>query len=237
MNYIILVAGKGTRLNPLTYNYPKSLYKLGNDNKTVLKYLVDLIKAEDKTANIIVVTGFLAEKISQDVTNVRFISNPFYAVTNSIASLWFARDYLCSDCVIINGDVVVSKKLMREIITQPVKDPYILLDSSIKKDGDYNVQIHNENVIVMSKELKDYYGEYGGVTLLNSNSAILLKNEIEDMIGEGYITQWYEDALVQMIFRYNFKLGYIDIANYDWTEIDEVNDLVRAQNIYHKDNP
>ena len=237
MNYIILVAGKGTRLNPLTYNYPKSLYKLGNDNKTVLKYLVDLIKTEDERANIIVVTGFLADKISQNVTNVRFISNPFYAVTNSIASLWFAKDFLCGDCVIINGDVVVSKKLMGEIISKPVKNPCVLLDSSIKKDGDYNVQTHNENVTVMSKELKDYYGEYGGITLLDSNSASLLKNEIEDMIKDGHIMQWYEDALVQMIFRHNFKLGYIDIANYDWTEIDEVNDLVRAQNIYHKDNP
>ena len=237
MNYIILVAGKGTRLNPLTYNYPKSLYKLGSDNKTILKYFVDLIKTEDKEANIIVVTGFLAEKISQDVTGVTFINNPFYAITNSIASLWFAKEHLCGDCVIINGDVVVSKKLMREIITKPVKKPCILLDSSIKKDGDYNVQIHDENVVAMSKEFKTYHGEYGGVTLLDTDSASLLKNEIECMIADGHITQWYEDALVQMIFRYNFKLGYIDIANYDWTEIDEVDDLARAQNIYHRDNP
>jgi len=235
MNYIILVAGKGTRLSPLTYNYPKSLYKLGN-NKTVLKYLVDLIKDIDNKANIVIVTGFLADKISCDITGVTFINNPFFAITNSIASLWFAKDYLCGDCVIFNGDVIVSKKLMNEIIIKPVKSPYVLLDSSIKKDGDYNVQIHNKNVVAMSKELKDYYGEYGGVTLLDSDSALLLKYEIEDMIKDGYVTQWYEDALVQMIFRSNFKLGYFDIASYDWTEIDEVDDLVRAQNIYHKDN-
>ena len=235
MNYIILVAGKGVRLNPLTYNYPKSLYKLG-DNKTVLKYLVDSIKTADTKANIIVVTGFLADKLKQDITGVTFINNPFYEVTNSIASLWFAKDYLCDDCVIINGDTIVSKKLMDEIITKPVKNPCVLLDSSIKTDGDYNVQVHNNNVVAMSKNLKDYHGEYGGIVLLNPDSALLLKNEIESMIEDGHYTAWHEDALVQMVFRYNFKLGYIDISNYEWTEIDEVDDLVRAQNIYYNDN-
>jgi choline kinase len=230
-----LAAGKGIRLNPLTYNYPKSLYKLGN-GRTVLKYLVDLIINIDTKANIVVVTGFLADKVSGDMTGVTFINNPFYAITNSIASLWFAKDYLNDDCVVFNGDVVVSKKLMNEIISKPVKKPYVLLDSSIKKDGDYNVQVHNNNVVAMSKELKDYYGEYGGISLLDGNSSLLLKNEIEYMIKDGFYTQWYEDALVQMIFRYNFKLGYIDIANYDWTEVDEVDDLSRAQIIYHKDN-
>lgn len=234
MNYILLAAGKGTRLNPLTYNYPKSLYKLG-DNKTVLHYLVDLIKAADKKATIVIVTGFLEDKIRTDIKDVIFINNPFYAVTNSIASLWFAREYLNGNCAIFNADTVVSKKLITDVITKPAATPCVLLDSSIKRDGDYNVQVHGDKVVAMSKGLKAYYGEFGGITLMTPESSALLKTEIELMINDGHYTQWYEDALVQMIFRYNFKLGFTDIANYDWTEIDEVDDLVRAQSIYYKD--
>jgi choline kinase len=234
MNYFILVAGKGTRLNPLTYNYPKSLYRLDAE-KTVLQHMVDLIKESDSSAKIYIVIGFLAESISSGIDGVCFIRNPFYSITNSIASLWFAREYLEGSSVVINGDVVLSRKLMMDIVSKPVSDPVVLVDSSIKTNGDYNVQVHNNHVVAMSKDLKDYFGEYGGISLLDTKSSKLLRQEIELMVNDGLVTQWYEDALVQMIFRYNFKLGYVDIANYDWTEIDEVSDLVVAQTIYSKD--
>lgn len=234
MNYFILVAGKGTRLNPLTYNYPKSLYRLDAE-KTVLQHMVDLIKISDKDAKIFVIIGFLADNISSGIDGVTFIRNPFYSITNSIASLWFARDYLSGDSVVINGDVVLSRRLMQDIVSKPVESPVVLVDSSIKSNGDYNVQVHDNYVVAMSKDLKEYYGEYGGISILDSKSALLLKHEIELMINDGLVTQWYEDALVQMIFRYSFRLGFIDISNYDWTEIDEVSDLVIAQTIYSKD--
>lgn len=234
MNYFILVAGKGTRLNPLTYNYPKSLYRL-DDDKTVLQYMVDLIKDSDKEAKIYIVIGFLAESISKGIEGVTFIRNPFYAITNSIASLWFARDYLVGDSVIINGDVVLSRKLMKEVITKRRTEPAVLVDASIKSNGDYNVQVHNNRVVAMSKDLKDYYGEFGGISLLDAETTKVLRQEVETMVNEGLVTQWYEDALVQMVFRYHFKLGYVDISEYDWTEIDEVSDLVVAQTIYSKD--
>lgn len=234
MNYFILVAGKGTRLNPLTYNYPKSLYKL-SENTTVLSHLVKLIREADKKAKIFVIVGFLADQISQNVDGVTFIYNPFYFVTNSISSLWFAREYLKGECVVINGDVVVSKKLMKDIIAKPILKPSVLLDGSVKKDGDYNVQVHNDRVVAMSKGLKSYYGEFGGITLLDPTSSELLKQEIEVMVKDGHISQWYEDALVQMIFRKRFELYFIDISEYEWTEVDEVDDLVKAQAIYYKD--
>ena len=232
MTYIFLVAGKGLRLHPLTLKHPKSLYKL-DENTTILQRMINLIKKYDKNAEIIVVTGFMSNSIKEQIDGAIFIDNPFYGVTNSIASLWFAKDYLDKENVtIINGDVVMAEDLVQDVLCKSVVSPFVLLDSSIKTDGDYNVQVTQDKVLVMSKELDEYYGEYAGVSKLNNQSAILLKNEVQLMVQEGMYDQWYEDALVQMIFRNNFNLYYKDISEYSWTEVDCVSDLFYAKRIH-----
>jgi len=232
MTYIFLVAGKGLRLHPLTLKHPKSLYKL-DENTTILQRMINLIKKYDKNAEIIVVTGFMSNSIKEQIDGAIFIDNPFYGVTNSIASLWFAKDYLDKENVtIINGDIVMAEDLVQDVLCKSVVSPFVLLDSSIKTDGDYNVQVTQDKVLVMSKELDEYYGEYAGVSKLNNHSAILLRNEVQLMVQEGMYDQWYEDALVQMIFRNNFNLYYKDISEYSWTEVDCVSDLFYAKRIH-----
>ena len=56
------------------------------------------------------------------------------------------------------------------------------------------------------------------------------------MVEEGYYDQWYENALVQMIFKNDFQLYYKDICDYDWTEVDCVSDLIHAKTIHMKEN-
>jgi len=238
MVYIFLVAGKGARLQPLTFTKPKSMFKL-DKNTTLIRRMITLINNHDQQAQIIVVTGHMYKSIEDDlvdINNVIFVYNPFYKFTNSIASLWFARDYLNADnVVIIDGDIVMSEELIKKIVCVPVEKPIVLLDSSIKTDGDYNVEISGNKVLVMSKELTSYYGEYAGITKLDGESSKKLKDEIEDMITDGFYDQWYENALVQMIFRDDFDLFYEDICNYKWTEVDCVSDLIVAKNIHTND--
>lgn len=235
MKYIFMVAGKGSRLHPLTLKHPKSMFKL-DDETTLIQRMVDLIKENDKDADIVIVTGHMHESIENQVTDVTYIYNPFYEVTNSIASLWFAREHLDSDnVVLIDGDIVMSKEAIKNVICKRIDSPVILLDSSIRVDGDYNVEISGDNVLVMSKELDCYYGEYAGITKLDKSSAMLMRKEIESMIEEGYYDQWYENALVQMIFKEDFRLGYIDMKDYEWTEVDSVNDLLHAKSIHKKE--
>jgi len=232
MNYIFLVAGKGSRLHPLTLKYPKSLYKL-DKNTTVLKRMVNLIKKYDEEANIVVVVGFMSEVICQELTGVTFVQNPFYEVTNSIASLWFAKDYLDADnVVIINGDIVMEEALIEKVICQKTDVPKVCIDSSIKSDGDYNVEVNGEKILVMSKELEHYYGEYAGVTKLDKESAQQLKRTSTKMVEGGMYDQWYENALVQMIFNEDFQLYYEDIRDYKWTEVDCVSDMLLAKQIH-----
>lgn len=232
MKYIILAAGKGTRLHPLTLMNSKSMYKL-DSNTTVLGRMISLIKKYDTDADIVVVTGYHHLHIECCVKDVTYIYNPFYEITNSIASLWFAKNHLVADNItIINGDIVVDKQIVSNVISQSVRKPYVLLDSSIKESGDYNVQVSGKKVLVMSKNLENYFGEYAGVTRLNRESGELLKKEINSMVEHGFYDQWYENALVQLIFKNDFELYYEDIANYEWTEVDSVNDLLLAKKIH-----
>ena len=235
MRYIFLVAGKGSRLQPLTLKHPKSMFRLDKDT-TLIQRMVGLIQKLDAEADIIVVTGHMHRSIEKELSGVQFVYNPFYEVTNSIASLWFAKDFLVADnVVLIDGDIVMSEALMRDIVCQPVEKPMVLLDSSIKTDGDYNVEVSGNRVLVMSKDLEEYHGEYAGITKLDKISAQLMKDEMEIMVEEGCYNQWYEDVLVQLIFKDDFRLYYRDICNYDWTEVDCVSDLLHAKNIHMKE--
>ena len=211
MTYIVLAAGRGTRLNPLTTKDPKALFKLDKEI-TLIEKTIMMIRECDLQSKIIIVVGFQHKKIEDILTGVDYVFNPFYDMTNSVASLWFAREYLGSTegTVIINADVLVSKKLMQEVICKPIIRSAVLIDSSIKTNGDYNVEISDNHILVMSKELKEYYGEYAGVTLLDEKGSLILKKEIIDMIDSGDYDQWYENALVRMIFSNDFQLGYIE---------------------------
>lgn len=232
MKYIFMVAGKGSRLNPLTLDNPKSIFKL-DQKTTLIARMVNLIRRYDTEADIVVVTGHRHKSIERELENVTFINNPFYEVTNSIASLWFAREHLNTDnVVLIDGDIVMSEKLIRDVVCQPTEKALVLLDSSINEDGDYNVQVSGNRVLVMSKELDSYYGEYAGITKLDKASALLMKVEVENMVDSGYYDQWYENALVQMIFKDDFELFFVDISDYEWTEVDNVSDLIHAKRIH-----
>jgi L-glutamine-phosphate cytidylyltransferase len=233
MTYIILVAGKGTRLHPLTLHYPKSLYQVAKD-ETILQRMVSRIRKYDPKGEIVVVVGFMGDSIAKEVEpfGVKVVWNPFFNVTNSIASLWFARDFLNRDnVVIIDGDIILEDSLYTKFVCVPTKIPYVLLDSTDADAGDYNAQVSGDKVLVMGKNLSHYYGEYCCLVKLDAASSQMLRTEIEDMVSVGMYDQYFEDALVQMIFKYDFSLFFKDIKGSNWTEVDCTDDLLKAKQI------
>lgn len=238
MTYIILSAGKGAKLQPLTLNHPKSLYKL--DNKTtILQRLVRKIRKFDAEAEIVVVVGYMYKQIQRELEddNVKFVHNPFYSNTSSMGSLWFAKDYLQRENVtIINGDIVTSDKLLEDVICQHTDYPCVLLDSTHRDANKYNVQVQGEMVCVMSKNLSEFMGNYASVTKLDAVSARFLLEQLNQMVNDEMYNLFYEDALVQMVFQKNFELYYKDIKEYKWTEVDCVDDLLKARQIQAESN-
>lgn len=232
--YIILAAGKGSNLQPLTLKYAKTSYKL-DENTTVLQRMVRSIRKADKNAEIAVVVGFKAEEIKKELDgeNVQFVMNPFYEVTNSISSVWFARDYLERENVaIVHGDVVFSDEIVMSYLTVPTDHPYVLVDSSYVRPGVYNAVTYKDQVLVMSKRLENFTAKYCCMTKLDPVSSRLLKEEIDSMINGNMYDQYFEDSLVQMIMFHDFQLFCEDIAGKKWAEVDTVDDLLTAQDIH-----
>lgn len=235
MTYIILAAGKGTNLQPLTLKTPKSLYKLDRYS-TVLQRMVRTIRKYDLKAEIVVVAGFMYEHVLSEMEreNVIIVRNPFYARTGSVASVWFAKKYLERDNVtIINSDIVAEDRLVADVICKHTDKPYVLVDSG-KTTGKYNVQVQGNRICVMSKSLSNFYAQYVSVTKLDAVSARFLLEEVDSMINDEMYDQVFEDALVQMIFENDFDLYYKDIKGYSWAEVDTVDDLIKAREVQKK---
>ena len=235
MTYIILAAGKGSNLQPLTLNYPKTSFRL-DENTTVLQRMVRTIRKHDKDAEIVVVLGYLADKVKESLSeeNCKFVLNPFYEVTNSISSLWFARQYLERENVtIVHGDVVYSNEIIENYLVKPTDYPYVLTDSSCIVAGNYNAVIRDNQILVMSKKLENVSAKYCCMTKLDAVSSRLMKQEIDNMIKNNMYGQFFEDSLVQMIMFNDFQLFSEDIAGKSWSEVDTVDDLLKAQQIHH----
>lgn len=236
MTYIILAAGKGNNLQPLTLKYAKTSYKL-DEETTVLQRMVRSIRKADKNAEIVVVVGYKAEEIKKELDgeNVVFVMNPFYEVTNSISSVWFARDYLERENVaIVHGDAVFSDEIVGAYLTIPTDHPYVLVDSSYERLGAYNAVTQGDQVLVMSKKLEHFTAKYCCMTKLDPVSSRLLKEEIDSMINGNMYDQYFEDSLVQMIMFHDFQLFCEDIAGKKWAEVDTVDDLLTAQEIHRE---
>ena len=234
--YIVLAAGKGNNLQPLTLKYPKTSYKLDEDT-TVLQRMVRAIRKADRNAEIVVVVGYKAEDVKNELAdeNVRFIMNPFYEVTNSITSLWFAREYLERENVaIINGDMVYSDEIISSYVVHPTDHAYILVDSGFSCPGSYNVVAHGGQVLVMSKKLEHFTAKYCCMTKLDAVSSRLLKKEIDSMINNNMYDQYFEDSLVQMIMFHDFQLFIEDISGKRWVEVNTVDDLLDAKEIHRR---
>jgi len=234
MTYIILAAGKGSNLQPLTLKYPKTSYKL-DENTTILQRLVRNIRKNDHNGEIVVVIGYLAEDVKNVLSeeNVKFVVNPFYEVTNSITSVWFARDYLERENVtILHGDVVFDDYISANIMVKDTDYPFVVVDSSCIKSGAYNVVTHEDRVMVMSYKLEQFDAKYCCMTKLDAVSARLLKREIDKMIYGNMYDQYFEDSLVQMIMFQDFQLNCVDVKGHSWTEVDSVDDLIAAQQIH-----
>jgi choline kinase len=231
--YIILAAGKGRNLHPLTLKYPKTSFRL-DEKTTVLQRMVRSIRLYDRNAEIVVVVGYLADAVKKELSddNCKFVVNPFYEVTNSISSVWFAREYLERENVaIVHGDVVFCDKIIKDYLVKPTNYPYVLVDSSHVKPGSYNAVIRDKHILVMSNKLEHFDAKYCCMTKLDAVSSRLLKEEIDNMIHDNMYDQFVEDSLVQLIMFHDFQLYAEDIEGNAWTEVDNVDDLLEARQI------
>jgi choline kinase len=119
MKAIILSAGQGSRLGHMVDERPKCLIDF--NGRTLLDRQLDTLEANG-VHEAVVVTGFHDDLVSAAIArrsggpSVRTIYNPFYKVADNTGSLFMAREELAGDCLVWNGDTLVSRELMRRVV-------------------------------------------------------------------------------------------------------------------------
>ena len=115
MKVLLLAAGRGTRISRYLAGNPKCTVDIGGQK--LIQYTIELFHKKGIT-DIAMVLGYRAEVIQEtlkDYEGIRYFYNPFFDVTNSIASAWFAKDFLSQydDTLIMNADVYLEETLKK----------------------------------------------------------------------------------------------------------------------------
>ena len=156
MKVLLLAAGRGTRISRYLSGNPKCTVDIGGEK--LIRYTVDLFHKKGIT-DIGIVLGYRAEVIREVLSdkNVRFFYNPFYDVTNSIASAWFAKDFLAAadDTLIMNADVYLEEAMLDKIL-QTQLSPVMFADGTRKEEADYKFKYTDG---ILEKYGKDLTGD------------------------------------------------------------------------------
>jgi len=120
MKAIILAAGRGTRLRPLTDEYPKCMVEFRG--KSMIDQIIDTLRCCG-IDDIIVVSGYRGDILERHLARkgIRFVKNSQYAETNMVYSLFCAEDHMNEDLLISYGDIIYSPKIVNQLIYS--KDP------------------------------------------------------------------------------------------------------------------
>lgn len=235
MKALLLAAGRGTRISRYLDGNPKSTVELGNGQK-LIEYTVELLKSKGIN-EIAVATGYRHQVIEELLKDygVKFFYNPFYDVTNSIASLWFARSFLSDrDVLIMNADVFAEESVYDQLINCN-KNPVLAFDSSRKEEADYKFFCPNGIIEKYGKELSgdDISGEYVGFAVLRKDYLEKFKGHLLEMINTQKHGLWWENILYELSSSDNVYVE--DVKDKFWAEVDYIEDYNRIKD-YVKNN-
>ncbi|MBL7994627.1 phosphocholine cytidylyltransferase family protein [bacterium] len=235
MKAIILAAGQGKRLLPLTQDTPKTLLNISGT--TILEYqLVTLASCNVK--EVVLVGGFRVDKLKDYADRyialhgldlkLKVINNKDYAITNNLYSLWLAKDEMTSDFLVINGDNVFDRRAIVKMIQQ--KD--ITASVAIHKnpgydDEDMKVRIAGSNVVEISKGIDNLAasGESIGLRLFRGKGVAAFKYAMDIAMIEDVKRNAYFVRAIQHMIDMGHNVGFADVTEFKYGELDFFEDL------------
>jgi choline kinase len=141
MRAIVLAAGRGERLMPLTIDCPKSLVDLGG-GRTLLEEQVLGMRASESIDEIVFVVGYQASLVERRIASwrhvprLRTLFNPFFGVSNNLMSLWLARSEMTDDFIVTNGDNLFAPDVYRQMLTECGDGVHLALSPKRRFDPD-----------------------------------------------------------------------------------------------------
>jgi choline kinase len=233
MKAIILSAGQGSRLGHLVDNGPKCLVDF--NGRTLLDRQLDTLAANG-VEQAVVVTGFRDDAVEAAIRarsggpNVRTVFNPFYKVADNLGSLFVARQEVEGDCLVWNGDTLVSDALMARVLTNDRQGICVTIDRKSGYDAD------DMKVVEEGGRLKEIgkritsgvNAESIGLLAFRGGGSAQFREAIERAMRtpEG-TTIWYLRVIHHIAQQAD--VWTLDIEGEEWGEVDFPEDVEAAR--------
>jgi choline kinase len=237
---IVLAAGGGTRLRPLTDALPKTLLTVDGD-RSILELAVANL-AEVGLTDVLVVTGHAAEAIHEAApaleqrygVTLDVVFNDKFDVWNNAYSLWLAREAFKESAILCNGDTVHPVTVEQRLLEARGAAPVILALDDVKHLDEEEMKVilgDDGRMIQINKAIDPpaANGEYIGVTLIEPEAADRLSDALQ-AVFERDTTLYYEDGY-QQYADWGETIRTAAIGAVDWVEVDNHDDLARARAI------
>ncbi|HEX6073447.1 MAG TPA: phosphocholine cytidylyltransferase family protein [Sphingomicrobium sp.] len=236
MKAIILSAGQGSRLGHLVDDRPKCLIDF--NGRTLLDRQLDTLEANG-VEEAVVVSGFHDELVEKAIARrsggprVRTVFNPFYKVADNLGSLFMAKHELAGDCLVWNGDTLVSRALMRQVVANERSGVCVTIDRKDSyDDDDMKVVEEGGRLKAIGKRLPTggINGESIGLLAFRAGGAELFRDYIEkDMRTPEGTTIWYLRVIHHL--AQEAEVWTLDIEGEEWGEVDFPEDVERAREL------
>jgi len=241
---IIVAAGQGTRLRPLTDNKPKCMVEY--HNKPIIDYILD-VASECNIRDVAIVNGYKKQVLEKYLENrdITFFTNEKFDTTNMVSTLFNAKDFMNDDIIISYADIIYKKEILEKLITSN-EDFNVVIDKdwrtlwSLRMENPLEdvetLRVVDGNIVELGKKPNNYddiEGQYIGLIKISKSTMARVTAFYESLDkGKLYDGQVYDNmymtSLIQMIIDNLVDVKPVFI-NGGWIEIDSVEDI-RAYN-------
>ena len=226
---IIMAAGKGTRMLPITLKTPKPLVKING-----IRMIDTVIQAlhHNGIFEIYIVSGYLKEqfRVLENKYNVKILENPFYDSCNNISSLYIAREYI-ENSIILDGDQIIYNNQI--LSPEFEKSGYNAVWREEYTD-EWMMQVNNRKVISCSREGGERGWQLYSISRWNKEDGRKLRKYLEIEFEEKNNRQIYWDDVVMFCYFEDFDLEIRPMQNNDVIEIDNLCELATLDATYKK---